>query len=715
MGLVMTKDTGPFVTLTGAGTTLILELRDTGAPIWRYWGPRLPKGTQPPSRLDDEQPLPPFSLDKNVPLTLFPTFGVGWYGAPALLAHREGRSFAQNFTRTHIEWVRADQAIIVTLFDDIAEIKIEISLDFDISSDTLTCQTRLTNLGVGLLDVNWLAAACLPLPGHASRTRYYAGRYGHEFQLCEDVLNRATWLRENRRGLTSHECVPAAIITLPDTTHHSGHAFGAQLSWSGNHVQRLDYHDAGHFYWQWGEWLTPGEVRLDQGQSIDTPDVIATFSAAGLNGVAQNFHAAIRARMTWPGGAMKPRPVHLNTWEGVYFDLKEEALVGMATGAAALGVERFVLDDGWFHGRRGDFAGLGDWWVDPDIFPNGLMPLAQHVIDLGMEFGLWIEPEMVNPNSDLFRAHPQWALQIDGRPLLTARNQLVLDLSNPDVFDYLFQRLRALLDNHPISYLKWDHNRDLTTAGTGGLPAYRKQIMAAYRLFGTIRDGWPDVEIEACAGGGGRIDTGILKHAHRIWTSDCLDGLSRVVIQRGFLQFFPPEIMGSHIGASPAHLTGRDQDLDFRAGVALGGHFGIELDPRSLSQAHQSKVRYWVDTYKSLRGKLHGGLVWQGDGVDGLSWTAQGSVHDFIVTFFQTHPSYARYPPRVRLPFVDAMATYQIVCVGPHQTTTTAATTLHQAWSQTPSNIHGAWLTHAGLPLPAMKAEMALAPRLTSG
>jgi alpha-galactosidase len=697
-----------YLVLHGQACTFVLETSSSTAPIWRYWGGKLPPGTVPAFTMAHSQTVPSFSLDQNVPLTLFPTFGIGWYGAPALLAHRGGQAFAHDFTRTQITWIRPHEALLVRLFDDVAAVQVDINLDLNSSNDTLTAQTTLTNLGEIALDVSWLAAICLPIPETARSVRYYTGQHNGEFDRRVDTLSQATWLRENRRGLTSHDCVPGAVVTTPTTDHHTGDAYGAQIAWSGNHAQRLDCNEDGSYTWQLGEWLAPGEVELKQGQALTSPEILATYSPHGLNGIAQNFHAAVRNVMRWPGGLMRPRPVHFNTWEGVYFDLDETALMAMADGAASLGVERFVLDDGWFHDRRHDRAGLGDWWVDETIFPNGLLPLARKVTNLGMEFGLWVEPEMVNPDSDMFRAHPDWALQLEGRPLLTARNQLVLDLSNRDVFTYLLGRLGALMNALPISYLKWDHNRYLTTAGSNSAPAYRKQVQAAYALFDAIRDSWPHVEIEACAGGGGRIDAGILKYTQRVWTSDCIDAVSRVSIQRGFLQFFPPEIMGSHIGTSPAHATGRRQSMPFRSSVALGGHLGIELDPRHLTDHARSDVASCVATYKALRHRLHAGRVWRDELADGMSWQAQGDVHDCVVSVFRVAPSRRRFPPKLKLPFVDQSVDYEIVVVSHQSQSDTSTAKLPVAWRKGGLTISGAWLAQAGITLPTMSGEEAL-------
>ncbi len=694
--------------LMSANCSAVLELSDHEAPLWRYWGPRLPDDALPGFGLRAMRATPTFSLEDDFPLSLFPTFGVGWFGTSALLAHREGRDFAQAFTACDVIWRTPGQALTVRLTDRVTDLMVEIDLALDAGSDVLTLSTRLTNTGLDVLDVQWLAGAVLPLPARSARVRHYGGRHNSEFLLQEEPLARGIWRQENRRGLTSHDAFPGAVVVPLGCDAHAGLAYGAQLAWSGNHTQVIEWLEDGRFQWQLGEWLAPGEVRLARGECLETPQVLATCSMAGLNGVAAGFHKAVRARMTWPRDAMSPRPVGLNTWEGVYFDLDPAVLMQMADAAAKAGIERFVLDDGWFQGRRSDRAGLGDWWTDPDVFPEGLAPLARHVNDLGMAFGLWIEPEMVNPDSDLFRSHPDWALQIAGRPLLTARNQLVLDLTRPEVTAYLLDRLGALLDALPVSCLKWDHNRALTTAGSRGHAAYRRQTLAAYDLMDQIRSRWPDVEIEACAGGGGRIDAGILQHTHRVWTSDCIDAVSRVAIQRGFLQFFPPEIMGAHVGASPAHSTGRSQSLDFRAAVALPGHFGVELDLRHLTTGEAADLTGWIELYRSLRDRLHQGQVWLGEAGDSILWQAHGHKDDLLVLVYRMAPMTWKWPPTLILPMVDPDQTYRVEEVGPRPLSGGAPAPVFADYRSGSLEIHGAWLARQGLPLPPGKAETCL-------
>jgi alpha-galactosidase len=710
----MSVPTPHFIHLLGKHSSVVLELSATGAPIWRHWGERLSEGTFAANPFLDQLPVPSFSLDQNVPPSLFPTFGNGWYGAPALLAHRAGRDFAQAFTDFEVDWRKPQRDVALKLTDKVACLEVEIGLALDPDSDVLSVTTLLRNLGQADLDIQHLSSACLPLTSAMKRVRSFAGRHNHEFQLFEDRLSPASWVRENRRGLTSHACPPLGLVAGDATDTDTGPVYGVQLAWSGNHFQRIDATEDGGYLWQLGQWLAPGEVTLAAGAELSCPKVLATYSPDGFNGVAQNFHTAIRKIATWPHKAMSPRPVHFNTWEGVYFDLSEPALKDMATGAAALGVERFVLDDGWFQGRRDDSAGLGDWFVDTAVFPNGLTPLIDHVTGLGMSFGLWVEPEMINPDSDLYRAHPDWALHLDGRPMLTARNQLVLDLSNRDAFDFIYERLSTLLDKYDIDYLKWDHNRDLTTAGHFEKPAYRSQVLNAYRLFDAIRQNFPNVEIEACAGGGGRIDAGILAFTHRVWTSDCIDSVSRLNMQRNFLQFFPPEIMGCHIGASPAHATGRRQSLEFRASVAMTGHLGIELDPRRLTENETDSIRQWVALYKAQRDTLHAGRVWQGSAGDSILWQAHGHIDDFVVFIYRVEPTALRFPPVVHLPFLGEAKTYAVSCVLPNTRFAPTDGPFFTRLEKGEIIMQGSLLKHRGLPLPFMKAESALIVRFTA-
>lgn len=673
------------IVLESPGCSAVWELPPGEAPLWRYWGPRLPDGARPSASLRSERPEPSFSLHFDQPMTVFPGFGMGWFGQSALLADRGGHDWSFQAGECKIERPDA-QTVCFVLYDAVARIAVKTSYKLDPATDVMTVNTSLANEGDAPLQVHWMAAATLPLPEDAAEVHSLSGRHNSEFVPVCDTLTRSIWRRENRRGLTSHDCFPGAVVICGD-----GSAYGAQVAWSGNHVQTIEWLDDGRRQWQLGEWLAPGEAILAPGAVLQGPEVLATASADGTNGVAQAFHRAIRARMTWPGDGITAakRPVHLNTWEGFYFKHDEAALKELATAAAAVGIERFVLDDGWFGQRDDDTSSLGDWTVDRRKYPRGLGPLAQHVTSLGMEFGLWVEPEMVNRNSELYRRHPDWALQVEGRPLLEARNQLVLDLAKQEVSTYLFDAIAALLRELPISYLKWDHNRDLVHVGNQ--PHYRAQVLATYALMDRLRAAFPDVEIEACAGGGGRIDAGIIQRTHRFWTSDCIDAVSRAGMQRGFLQFMPPEVMGSHVGANPAHSTGRGQAMAFRCGVALPGHFGVELDVRNLPDADRHELMVGIRQYKALRERLHSGRVWLGDVGDGVVWQAHGAAEDMVVLVTRTQPTTMRHQPNLRLPMALPGRQYTI-----------------SSDKGVLATMDGGWLSRVGFAVPPLPGEAVL-------
>ncbi len=681
-----------FIALHGRASSLVLEAVADGAPLWRYWGPRLPGGAMPEAALAATRPLPTFALDKDVALSVFPLIGEGWFGQSALLAHRASAAWAQAVTQCEVSAAAGE--VRIQIVDEISGLSALVRLQLDPETDVLTASTELANTGEGELDVQWLAAATLPLPADTRRIHFYNGRHQAEFGPQVQELSRSLWRRENRRGLTSHDAPPTGFAETS-----AGHVYAAHFAWSGNSVQQAEWLDDGRYLWQFGEWLAPGEVRLGPGETLRTPELIATFSAEGRNAAMQNFHAAIRKRMNWPGGKMRPRPVQINTWEGFYFNQDMAGMKALADEAARLGIERFVLDDGWFEGRNDDKAALGDWTPDRKKYPDGLGPLAAHVTGLGMEFGLWVEPEMINPDSALARAHPDWILTGAGRPMLTGRNQMVLDLSKPGAAEYLYGMLSGLLESLPISYLKWDHNREIVAGGPRAV--YRRQVQATYALMARLRIAFPDVEIEACAAGGGRIDAGILQYTHRFWTSDSLDAVQRIGMQQEFLRVFPPEVMGSHIGTAPAHSTRRRHSLDFRAGVALAGHFGVELDPMKLDQKDKARLAEWIAVHKSLRDRLHSGRAWLGEAGDGVVWQAHGEARDLVLLLYRVEPTAQRHMPLVRLPMLEDGA-YTVTRLDRTRTNHTAP--FIEAM-QDGASVSGAWLRESGLTMPTIAAE----------
>jgi alpha-galactosidase len=336
--------------------------------------------------------------------------------------------------------------------------------------------------------------------------------------------------------------------------------------------------------------------------------VYVAAAADGLDGLAATWHAHQRSLPTHPAH----QPVVLNVWEAVYFDHDLERLTAIADRAARIGVERFVLDDGWFLGRRDDSLGLGDWRVDPAVWPEGLTPLVEHVHGLGMQFGLWFEPEMVNPDSDLFREHPDWVLSAGDRMPLLQRHQLVLDLSRTEVREHVFEQVSAVLSSYPIDAVKWDHNRDLLEAGSAavaGAPVVHRQTAGFYALLDGLREAHPGIHWESCASGGGRVDLGVLERVQRVWASDMTDAIARQQIQRWTTQLVAPEYVGAHVSSPTSHTTGRTFSLDFRAATALFGSFGIEWDLTEASEKDLDRLSEWVRRYQQFRPMLHSGRV----------------------------------------------------------------------------------------------------------
>ena len=577
-------------------------------------------------------------MDVAVPSSvLLPTGGMGFFGWPAISGHRQGRDFTLQFGAWEVQ--TTGHATTLLGHDAVAKIDIAITLT-DHASGLISMSTALTNRADTDYQLDRCMAATFASPAGETELTSFTGMWGREFQTRKEVLGNGIWSQESRRGRTSHDRLPMIFVET------AGQRFGVTLGWSGNHHVVIDRTDDGQRLIHMGELFEPGEVILASGETYQSP-----VAYAGPD--TQAFHAFVRGELLdWPGGKMSPRPVTLNTWEGNYFDHKMDSLKAQATAAAEIGIERFVLDDGWFGKRDDDTTSLGDWDIDARKYPAGLKPLVDHVTGLAMQFGIWFEPEMINPVSELYRKHPDWALQIDGRPLLQSRTQLVLDLTRQEVSDYLFAKIDAVLANHAVSYVKWDMNRDLTHAGgRDGRVKTSAQTRAVYALMDRVRKAHPNVEIESCASGGGRIDFGVLARTHRVWTSDCTDALERLEIQRGASLFVPPEILGSHISASPNHQTGRRHTLAFRALVAMAYHLGVELNPLELTASERSELKLYIETYKRLRALLHApGANFQAEPVDGRYVWGAASADKIVVIIAQGPQMVGEQPAPLKLP-----------------------------------------------------------------
>ena len=499
------------------------------------------------------------------------------------------------------------------------------------------------------------------------------------------------------------------MVTTDQCTESTGEVIAFHLGWSGNHQMRLEQLADGRRYAQLGERLEPLELILEPGQSYQSPSVYSVHSNQGLNACRQRWHVFTRNAFD-PVAAMaaRPRPVQINTWEARYFDINESNVITLIEKAAGLGIERFVLDDGWFAGRNDDRSSLGDWWVDKDKFPSGLTPLIETCHRHNMTFGLWIEPEMVSPDSELYRAHPDWVLQHKNREPILARHQQVLDLSRAEVFDYLLNAITKLLAENDIAYLKWDMNRDLHQAGThAGAHANHRQTQAVYRLMAEVKSAFPNVEIESCASGGGRVDSGVLNYVSRFWPSDSNDALDRIGIQYGVSSLIPPETMGCHIGPEQCHLTGRRHSIAFRGGVALWGHLGIEMDISSLSETDQTSLASLIELHKRHRGLLHSGDSLRIDrgGIDSAWGVSAADNCEGLFALAKLKSDTQVFPAPYRFLGLRADADYQVNLIW--QSDRSRHIKAHREMIGA-ATFRGDFLMEAGLTLPIMNPESIL-------
>ncbi|MBC7521966.1 MAG: alpha-galactosidase, partial [Sandarakinorhabdus sp.] len=585
---------------------------------------------------------------------------------PGLSAHRDGLGWASLALLTRVE-ITPNQLVFEAL-DDASGIRLVHRLA--IEGDVVIADTSLSNTGNAPLAIEWLAAPAFPLPGFAADIIGFEGRWAGEFQTSRQPRLMGSWLRENRRGRTSHDAFPGVIVAEAAASESHGLAYGFHLGWSGNHRLAVETLNGGRGLVMMEALLLPGELRLAPGEGLTTPPLYASVSDAGLNGLSQCFHRYLRSRPQHARLRARPRPVHYNSWEAVYFDHDPAVLIDLADRAAAVGVERFVLDDGWFLGRRSDKAGLGDWTVDAAVYPEGLKPLIDHVHARGMEFGLWVEPEMVNPDSALFRAHPDWVPGIAGVPQLGFRHQLVLDFGRAEIREHLFAAIDALLAEYPIAYLKWDMNRDLShPGGSDGRAGAAAHLHGVYAVLDRLRAAHPGVEIESCASGGGRADYAILARTDRIWTSDSNDAIDRLAIQRGFSRFFPAEVMGSHVGPAACHITGRRLSMALRVATAMFGHMGMELDLRELDAADTAVLAAGVALHKAHRALIHSGDLVRIDAADGINAFAIVAADrgEALVSLTMVTEPRAAFGAPLRLVGLDPDADYRVERIWPEK------------------------------------------------
>jgi alpha-galactosidase len=670
--------------LDTARQTLCFGAPEGGVPELIYWGAPLP-GKEDLSQLARAH-IPDVAagmLDETPPLSLCPEVARGFPGQPGLQARDlSGARLLPRFTLISCD--AGDSAITFRLADEGLALTLSLDLQIDADTHVVRAATRLRSATPIVLD--WLAAPVFPASQMATEMVEFSGRWCGEFQTRNLPWAPGARLRDNPTGRSGHEHFPALIVADPGCSNSTGAATAFHYGWSGGHRMVAEELPDGRRQIQFGH----ASGSYGPGTEFETAPLYLTRSDQGLNACATAFQRHLRARISPP--VKSPRPLHYNCWESVYFDHDLSELKDIADRAATLGAERFVLDDGWFGRRDDDTTSLGDWVVDRRKYPDGLAPLIDHIKALGMGFGLWFEPEMVNEDSDLFRAHPDWVLGPKDQP--RGRQQLVLDMSRPQVVDHLYGQIAALLHEYDIEYIKWDHNRVLpgaSAAQTGG----------TYALLDRLRAACPQVEIESCASGGGRVDFGILQRCGRVWLSDSNDALERMRIQHDAALFLPASVTGSHVGPRRCHTSGRVIDMATRSWVAAQRHMGFEMDPRELTEDEAATLRQVASWWKLNRDWMQEADILRLDHADPavvaeLQLAQDG--HRFVVFAGQRDTSAQILPRPLRLTGLEPLARYEIELINRGDTPALSRGT--PALKSAPLILSGAYLMGSGLTLP---------------
>ncbi|MEN3615241.1 alpha-galactosidase [Plantactinospora sp. ZYX-F-223] len=706
----MASSSTEWVHLRGGGVSLLLAPDRWGLPAVAHWGAALDGDADVQGLLTTGTPaVLNSSLDAPRSFSIAASRQHGWSGTAAVEL-QVGRASGGPLTLVETTAEPTSARFVLSDRERQAEITYEYRLD---AAGVLHATAVIRNATAGQeLTVSALRLL-LPLPARATEVLDFTGRWSGERHPQRRRIGDGTWTRSSRRGRPGHDSAFLTLAGTPGFSFRSGEIWAAHIAWSGNQEQIVERLPEGAGVHSavigGGELLDLGEILLGPGEAYQSPEVLFAWGDRGIDGVTDRIHRSVRALPAHPS---TPRPLVLNTWEAVYFEHDLERLTELAKRAADIGVERFVLDDGWFRGRRDDTAGLGDWSVDETVWPHGLRGLSDRVHELGMQFGLWFEPEMVNPDSDLARAHPEWLL--GELPDLRWRHQFALDLSQPAVATYLLDRIDAVVTDCAVDFIKWDHNRDLHAArGAAGAPRVHEHTLAVYRLLDQLRARHPALEIESCASGGARADLGIMSRTHRVWVSDTNDPIERQLIQRWTQTLLPPELLGTHVGPMRAHTTQRSTALSFRLVTALFGHAGIEWDLTSCGPAELDGLARWARLYKELRPLLHSGRTVRADHVDAgalLHGVVSDDAAHAVFAWVRLHTSPAAHTARSALPGLDPDRHY-LLRTRPETGPAARHQVADPGWFSRAERgivLSGRVLTREGVPLPLLNPGQAM-------
>lgn len=645
--------------LTTQHSAYALRLADDDSPVHVYWGApitladavALPVST--PHLISSFETLPePDELTVE---------GGPRFGPPSLAVRQPDGTGAVEWT--YLGHDVAEGHLAVHLVDRHYPLAVTLHYRVHDDSDVIERWTTVTNTGpadpIAVLRLDSGAWTAPALPDY--RMSYVVGGWSNETQVHRGVVPTAETVFTSRRGITSHQANPWLMIDDGTAAERHGEVWSTALAWSGSWRISLHRSPTDRVTWTGGFGHEGVTWHLEPGETLESPVALGLFTRDGFGGTSHAWHAYTAAHVLPHGG--EPRPVLYNSWEATGFDVDEPGQRRLAEIAAELGVELFVMDDGWFGARRSDTAGLGDWQPYPGAFPNGLRPLADDVHKLGMRFGLWVEPEMVNPDSDLYRAHPDWVLHQANRRRTTLRDQMVLNFARPDVVEWALGWLDALVADNDIDYLKWDCNRPFTEAGWPGNPdgdrLWIDHTRGVYYIMESLRANHPGLRIESCSGGGGRVDLGIMRYTDEVWTSDNTDAVDRIAIQHGFSQVYPAQTMSAWVTDVPNPFTARSVPLWFRFHVAMAGVLGVGGDLTTWSAADRDLATELIAQYKEIRPVVQHGRQHRlafGTPLTVVSYVGEDEV---VVFAWRVTEPFGGRPQPVRLTGLDPEGRYR--------------------------------------------------------
>ncbi|MDL2206898.1 alpha-galactosidase [Eubacteriales bacterium OttesenSCG-928-N13] len=607
--------------LRGDQLSLVLKLRENELMMC-YLGAPLndPEATH---YLSDLRAFLSFDTLRTILPYACPTEGRGDYRPPMIrvkqpsgqrctelqyTSHRieSGKPKLAGLPATYTESPDEAETLTITLRDPYTALEVDLSYTIFKQHAAIAQSALYRNAGQMPLVLDGAGSMCLSLPGQYDLLHLH-GAWGRERMVQRLAPAALTRTVQSTRGASGHEHNPFVALLDPKTDEFSGECYGVNLVYSGDFAISVD--EDGYNSTRILASINPSsfEWQLAPGETFQSPEAICVHSTCGLNGMSQALHRLYRTRLCRGTWRDKLRPILINNWEATYHNFDHDKIMDIAHAAADVGVELFVLDDGWFGHRDSDNSSLGDWVVDRRKLPNGLDALAKDINALGLQFGLWVEPEMISPDSDLYRAHPDWCLHAEGRPKSESRQQLILDMSRADVQDYVVEAIGSVLRSAPISYIKWDMNRNYLEAGSALLNDGRqgevahRYMLGLYRVMEQITTSFPDVLFESCSGGSGRFDPGMLHYMPQTWTSDDTDAIERLYIQYGTSMAYPISAMGAHVSAVPNHQVGRVTSMRMRGDVAIGGNFGYELDLSKQSPEDIEEIRRQIEQVKAVR------------------------------------------------------------------------------------------------------------------